>query len=140
MYQTQCDLTVIQDYYPPFEGPYESLGQVRQAGDEHYFDNNEQTRLMHCKFLVFGRIEVRSRYFYSHDGTWNEDYRQWNGDIEVFVPYGIWIGSANFTEMSTNHEECGTYLTGNDAFKDPIDQWFRLYMRNSTPLRIGSSQ
>jgi len=138
-YRPQCKTTIIQDYSPPFEGPYESLGQVRQAGDQHSFDDSKQTRLMHCKFIVFGRMEVKSRYFTSKDGSWNDDYHHWDGDVEVFVPYGVWHGSANFTEMSNNHEECGTYLTGKDSLQGPVDQWFRLYMRDSTRLQIGSS-
>ncbi|MBB18745.1 MAG: hypothetical protein CMP20_04655 [Rickettsiales bacterium] len=137
-YQPSGAMTVIKDYVPPFEGPYESLGQVRQAGEKHTFDSTESTRLMHCKFLVFGKMQRQSRYFWTADGSWNDNYGDLDGDVEVFVPYGIWLGSANFTEMSNKHEECGTYLTGKDSFEAPVDQWFRLYMADSVPLRFGS--
>lgn len=123
------------DLLADWQRPLPPLGQVRRAGDPHTFGGKERVRMMHSKYIVFGRVERISRYFSTSLGEWNPRYTETNGDLEAFVPYAAIVGSCNFTTASTENDECCVLVEGHQAVCQLLEQWFELYMMRSTEFK-----
>lgn len=121
-----------RDLLDGWSKPLPELGQVLKVGEPHSFSTSSRTQMMHCKFLVFGKIERVSKYFATTSGEWNENYTSMDTDISAFVPYACWVGSCNLTAASTENDECGVIIRNQKVALQAIETWFELYMQRST--------
>jgi hypothetical protein len=111
-----------------FVDKLQPLGQVRSVGTRHISGMPLNEDLMHCKFLVFGTVEVASRHFTDPSSMCAGSSDQ---DPAVFVPYGYITGSFNCSKKKNT--DSLTYIHGHAAACQMLEQWSKLYHLESQP-------